>query len=316
MRSDVVLISSLRDEGPFILEWVAHHLVVGFDAIYIASNDCDDGSSDLLDALQNAGAIGHLRSEVPPGQIPQHVGYEGLRHKFPIDDAAWLMMLDTDEFLNIHLEDGTVQSLIRACGPQVDIIAINAQTFESQPLRSWQPGWVTREFAMALPAKHFSNTAIKTLTHHPNRFRSIHNHHMVRYTGHSPLTVFRAGDGVTYQLDMSIPLWEQLRSCAKEDVSHDLAQYNHYATKTLDSFLLRQQRGRGARPKGEAVNDRHTLQYFIRRTGESSQNRSIVKYQGRVRELYDELLSIDEVRECHRSCESAYAEKIRALDLN
>ena len=51
-----VLLSSMKDEGPFVLEFVAHHRVLGFDAIHIASNDCTDGTDLLLDVLAEASA--------------------------------------------------------------------------------------------------------------------------------------------------------------------------------------------------------------------------------------------------------------------
>lgn len=37
------LMSCVKDEGPFVVEFVAHHLVLGFDRIMMASNDCSDG---------------------------------------------------------------------------------------------------------------------------------------------------------------------------------------------------------------------------------------------------------------------------------
>src|SRR5699024_4672828 len=43
-----VLMCSMRDEGPFALEFVAHHRAIGFDRIFIASNDCRDGTDLLL----------------------------------------------------------------------------------------------------------------------------------------------------------------------------------------------------------------------------------------------------------------------------
>ncbi len=79
-----VLLSSMKDEGPFILEFVAHHLVLGFDAIHIASNDCSDGTDLLLDALAAGGAITHTRNPVKPGEIPQHRAYQRLRRRQPL----------------------------------------------------------------------------------------------------------------------------------------------------------------------------------------------------------------------------------------
>ena len=63
------LISSVKDEGPFLLEWVAHHLVLGFDRILIASNDCSDGTDRLLAALDGAGYVRHVPNKLKPGEI-------------------------------------------------------------------------------------------------------------------------------------------------------------------------------------------------------------------------------------------------------
>jgi hypothetical protein len=168
-----VLMSSLKNEGPFILEWVAHHRVVGFDAIYVASNDCSDGSDALLAALDRAGIIGHVPNEVAPGVIPQHAGYDRIRASHPIDRAEWLMMLDTDEFLNIHIGQNRVQDLTMRAGA-ADIIAVSARSFSDLPQTHWEPGPVTRAFPMALRLHHRANQSVKTLTRAPARFRGIH----------------------------------------------------------------------------------------------------------------------------------------------
>ena len=34
----------MRNEAPFILEWIAYHRAIGFDDFLIYSNDCSDGN--------------------------------------------------------------------------------------------------------------------------------------------------------------------------------------------------------------------------------------------------------------------------------
>jgi hypothetical protein len=67
--------------------------------------------------------------------------------------------------------------------------------------------------------------------------------------------------GAVFQTDPGLPLWRQLRHFPAAEVAHGLAQVNHYAVKTWDSYLLRQARGRGAAPLG-SPNDRHDRAYF------------------------------------------------------
>ena len=50
-----LIVSTMKDEGPFILEWVAHYLALGFDHFIINSNDCSDGTDLILQRLQDLG---------------------------------------------------------------------------------------------------------------------------------------------------------------------------------------------------------------------------------------------------------------------
>jgi len=302
--------SSLKNEGPFILEWVAHHRVVGFDAIYVASNDCSDGSDVLLAALDRAGIIGHVPNEVAPGVIPQHAGYDRIRATHPIDRAEWLMMLDTDEFLNIHIGQNRVQDLTMRAGA-ADIIAVSARSFSDLPQTHWEPGPVTRAFPMALRSHHRANQSVKTLTRAPARFRGIHNHHMVGYRGKASLQVFCAQDASTYPLEPGTPLGDKFRHIPKEQVGYDLAQYNHYPIKTLDSYLLRQARGRGAAAKSDAENTRHTMEYFTLRAGRGQPEHSIRRYDPQVEAMIADLLADPQIAAAHNACEAAHAAAIR-----
>ena len=37
-----------KNEGAFLLEWIAYHKVIGFSNIVVLSNDCEDGSDEFL----------------------------------------------------------------------------------------------------------------------------------------------------------------------------------------------------------------------------------------------------------------------------
>lgn len=308
-----VLISSLKNEGPFLLEWVAHHRGLGFDAIHIASNDCSDGSDALLDALARAGAVTHTPNRLEPGDIPQHAGYEKIRAAHPIDRADWVMMLDTDEFLNIHVGAHRVQDLTALAG-RADVISLSARTFSDGPSKAWQPGPVTRAFTMALPPRHQASRSIKTLTRDPSRFGGIHNHHMVGFRGPWPLSVFCAQTGESYTIDRGAPLGDKLRHVPVEMVGYKLAQYNHYAIKTLDSYLLRRARGRGAAADkiGEG-DDRHTYEYFDRRAGRGQPELSIQRYSAATDRIMAQFLADPAILKAQRACEDAHEAAIAAL---
>lgn len=307
-----VLMCSMRDEGPFVLEFVAHHRAIGFDRIFIASNDCRDGTDLLLDALERAGAITHYRNRVKPGELPQHSAYAGIRRRHGLDAADWLMVLDADEFLDVTSGGGRVQDLTAQADAGDDIIMLNPLTFGTSRDPRWQPGLVTEQFPLRLPARHGANRPVKTLARGVGRFRQIHNHSVVGYRGKDALTVLRA-DGSRFAIPPGGKLWEVLRNVPVEDIRHGLAHYNHYAVKSLASYLLRHDRGRGAAPKGEA-NARHTSGYFdriaaarIRDTGFSDRHGEALRAE------YARLLAIPEVAAAQAETERRYGALIAAI---
>jgi hypothetical protein len=302
-----VLISCMKNEGPFILEWVAHHIVLGFDRIYIASNDCSDGSDQLLAALDLLGYITHVPHVVKPGDSPQHAGYKAIRKRHPIDAADWLMMLDADEFLNVHVGDHRVADLTARADDDIDVIALNGMVFTDAPQINWQPGRICPLFSNRVILKHSGNAAIKTLTRNPSRFKAIHNHSMVDFKGDQPLRVLW-GDGTTTTLNPDLPLWKQLRNSPLPAISHRLAQYSHYSIKTWDSFMLRRARGRGAVAATAADPLRHSDAYFAARSKAAGQDLSIARYDAAVVAVMEEMMQHGKLRRRLRQVNALYAE--------
>lgn len=309
-RATTHLISCIRNEGPFLLEFVAHHLVLGFDRIFIAANDCNDGSGRLLAALQAAGYVTYLHHKVAPGTIPQHQGYARLRARHDIDGAEWLMMLDADEFLNVHIGDHSVNALTAAAPAGVDIIALNAATFGDDGIARWRPGPVTGMFLHRLPTRSRPNADIKTLTRNPADYGAIHNHSLVRYRGPKPLLAAMRGDGSLFHVTPARPLWQQLRRLPAAEITHDWAQYNHYAVKTPDAYRLRQERGRGAAPAG-GPNLRHDDDYFTLRAAASVPDSSILRYAPARERMMAGMLADPAIRRCQERAERIFADRLK-----
>ena len=44
----ILAVTTLRNEAPFIVEWVAHMRAIGVTDLLVYTNDCDDGTEALL----------------------------------------------------------------------------------------------------------------------------------------------------------------------------------------------------------------------------------------------------------------------------
>ena len=56
-------LTAMRNEGPFILEWVAWQKMLGFENILIMHNDCTDHTPQLLRLLDRVGRGGRRVSD-------------------------------------------------------------------------------------------------------------------------------------------------------------------------------------------------------------------------------------------------------------
>ena len=90
-------ILTLRNEAAFLLEWLAHHKAVGLDHALVFTNDCQDGTDEMLDRLQELGHVTHVRNDGPydKGGI-QFTALKAAAKTKLVKQADWILPLDID----------------------------------------------------------------------------------------------------------------------------------------------------------------------------------------------------------------------------
>ena len=68
---DCAVIIAIRNEGPWLVEWVAHYRAMGVQKIIVFFNNLDDGSRPLIDALSKRGLITAIENEVSSPSLSQ-----------------------------------------------------------------------------------------------------------------------------------------------------------------------------------------------------------------------------------------------------
>ncbi|MEO1000829.1 MAG: glycosyltransferase family 2 protein, partial [Pseudomonadota bacterium] len=158
------LVTAMRDEGPYLLEWVAYHRLIGFTDILIYTNECTDGTDALAEALAARGLIRHMPNPVPPDTRPHREALA--RGLAEVAGADWAMALDADEFLNISVGGGGLSDLIGAA-PGADLLLLNWRHLGDPEAARWAPGLVTERFLCASRPRDPVNSAVKTLFARP-----------------------------------------------------------------------------------------------------------------------------------------------------
>jgi len=96
--------TGMRNEGPFIVEWVCWYRMLGFE-ILVVTNDCTDHSPALLNALAKAGWLTHDTHKPRDGQPPQKSAHRKIMNVPVTAQADWTLICDVDEFLVLHDHD-------------------------------------------------------------------------------------------------------------------------------------------------------------------------------------------------------------------
>ena len=154
----------MKDEGPFLLEWIAHHLAIGFSRIVVYTNDCSDGTDHMLIRLEELGLANHRHNVIPSGRKPQPSALKHAQTEPLVETSDWLLLLDADEFLSIKYGDGTLDDLLDATTAQgANGIVITWRVFGSGGVHDWSRDPVTEQYLMAAPPDWNKGWGVKTL---------------------------------------------------------------------------------------------------------------------------------------------------------
>ena len=154
-RRMAAVLATARNEGPYLLDWIAHHRAVGFDHIVIYSNDNDDGSDGLLGQLADHGEITWVRNELSADARAQWKAYGHAFKVLPdLVDYRWTMVLDIDEYFSFR--PGMFGSVADVIGwheyQHVEALALRWLRFAAGPGDAWLDAPSPQRFVRRDPA--------------------------------------------------------------------------------------------------------------------------------------------------------------------
>ena len=245
MSQTITVFTTMKNEGPYMLEWVAFHRALGVDHFVIFTNDCDDGTDEMALRLQQLGLATHVPNEVKEGGNPQHQMLRRARHQPKVKEADWLMCLDVDEFWNIRCGDHSFGALIseveQRAGQPVDAISFAWKLFGSSGNISFEDKPVTEAFSMAdQEFPHHSGRAygLKTLFRNNGKFTRFGPHRPkgIEEGKEDQIAWSDAGGKLFPAADVGWRAWRGF--------DHKFGRLHHYSVRSLDGFLIKRDRGR------------------------------------------------------------------------
>ena len=151
----------VKNEAPYLLEWIAYHRVVGVEHFLVFDNDSDDQTPEILARLAGQGVLERLNWPTGnDGIAPQISAYqEGLRRLRNV--AKWIAFIDLDEFL-LPLAAPDVQTVLRHYD-DAGALVVPWRIFGSSGENHQRNDLVIRRFTRRAEERHFLNHSVKTI---------------------------------------------------------------------------------------------------------------------------------------------------------
>lgn len=295
---------AVRNEGAFLIEWVAWYRMLGFE-ILVATNDCTDASPAMLNLLHDAGWLTHITHSPDPGIPPKRSAHATIR-AHPLTAAAeWMLICDVDEFLVLHQGDGTIADFVGQRDPAIHGIGFHWKVFGTGGETRWHDVLQHRTFVRAAPMLHPANTSFKSLIRWPTRFK--------RYGAHSPQG-YIGEFGDHYWIDSRgrklgryHPVGAAQRATAPDRVTHQAAQMNHYALRTPESFALKK-----GIPSPSAGKDRYTDDFYTKFDRNEETDLSVAAYADRFDRIHSEAFALPGLARFHHASCAHYVARLCA----
>lgn len=291
----ILSVTAMRDEGPFILEWLAWHRLLGVTDFLIYSNDCRDGTDLLLDALDRAGVVAHRPHEPDPEKSIQWQALKAAWRE-PLRKAAdWMLISDVDEFPMIHAGAHRFADLIAALPEAAEAIAMPWRLFGANAVAGFADMPVTAQFTRAAPvemAHPIAATFFKSLFR-PSAFQRPGVHRPERKAGEAAASWY-GGDGEPLAPHL---LSDKRLSLYPRQANRSLVEMHHYSLRSAESFLVKA--GRGLPNRSSKAID---LGYWVERNFNLVENGAALALSEALAAEIAALKALPKVATLHEAC--------------
>ena len=296
-NASFLVISTMKDEGPYILEWIAWYQTLGFSDFLVYTNDCSDGTDLILRRLEQLKLAEHEDNQV----LRRGPHKSALKYAFShatFQKSDWAFVCDVDEYLNIHRGTGRIQDLVGAY-PDADAIPIVWRMFSAAGNAEIIEPMLTETLIDAAPYSGRDGKPgrgyIKTMFRCDERIEKLGLHRP-----------YYKENSVQKWMPQQPPENDKLRLVG--NLGQDVAQLNHYAVRSAKSFLIKRDRGR-ANHTSQTLG----LDYWQRWNTGGETDRSMLRLNEEHKSNLEKLLQDPLLRALHEAAVQIHNARVLAL---
>jgi hypothetical protein len=224
MSGPIAICAIFRDEAPFLLEWIAYHVLIGVDHFVLYDNDSTDGGAALIRNSRFAEHVTLIDWADDPGQITAYRDFR-VRHAGRFE---WVAFIDVDEFILPLATDSLLDVLGAPLYTGFSAIQVNWLVFGPSGHNRRPSGLVIENYTRRVEYAHQMNGHVKSIVRCHDLFEIFDTPHIF-YTTATQCNV--AGRLVNLQAIADTPCFDTL-------------VVNHYFTRSRQDWRMKLRRGR------------------------------------------------------------------------
>lgn len=207
----------MKDEGPYLAEWIEYHKLVGVDAFFIYDNESSDNTAEILAPYIARGDVVHIPW---PGLRQQFNAYNDALRRFRMA-TRWLAYIDADEFI-VPLAKATIPEILENYKNEVGL-SMHWLMYGDNGHKNYSEDLVIERFTAHAPEPdEFMKTIIN-----PRAAFSMETHHACFIGSHAAVNE----NG------------HKVRTRSKEKAASAI-RINHYWGKSWEEYGMKQRKGR------------------------------------------------------------------------
>ena len=239
----------VKNEGPYLKEWIEYHQLVGVEKFHIYDNESTDDTKEILQPYINAGIVDYTFF---PGKQMQRPAYTDAILKSR-NETQWLAIIDLDEFI-VPLQDDNIQLFIKKLvsdNNSISQILIGWCVYGSSGHKTKPKGLVIENFlwrAKQTQSKYWHKTILN-----PRKVYHVECH---------CCGVF--GKTVNEDLvEITIPRRKKPDFTVGEDYifNNKKIRVNHYVVKSWEEWLMKKYKGDAWKKRKQIKDDAYFTGY-------------------------------------------------------
>lgn len=221
------IVAIVKNEAPYLQEWIEYHKLLGITKFYIYDNESNDNIKRVLKKYIGTGEVVYRRY---PGKAMQCFAYNDAVNRYACC-TKYMAFIDIDEFIVVRNQSETLEQIVESIlgkNNHISGLGLHWKIFGSSGLMEKPEGMVIENYLRRAEDDFEVNGHIKTICN-PRCCSGMGNPHYPKYV----MGCYCVDDS-NHKIDGAF----------NKKVSFEKVWINHYFTKSRQEWKYKRERGK------------------------------------------------------------------------